>query len=1215
MAIIKRAIKRKRRTRKKANFLVSFFAYIRFAPIAGIVFLFLFFQTGVKATDTVTTYVVPAISDQEILPASVMSSAYLSSQMSISASPGEYEPATFVVKANSAVSQMTVAKTNLTSGGNTISSDNIDIKVVKVWWQAGDPVTGLLGAKQLVPELLLNNDALVTVDAADNYLTVTSTAIKISGASGIGGWGISPSTDDFPVQDTATLQPVDIANGTNKQFWITVNVPAGTAAGTYSSTITLASGGITLKILTLSVRVLPITLATPSLSYNLFYQGKLSTTSTGYIGLQKSETQFTAEMQDMVKHGITNVALARQYGAGWGDESTTTLARALEIKKNAGMDSSIFYSVSCVITGCSTSTMQKYGDVAALYGATNYYVYGFDEASMAGITSSINDMHAAGIKLFAAQYLADAQAIAGYLDTVVSPPGAPNKSLALTYHNVGHKIFSYLNPTSNAEAMETYRRNYGFVLWQNDYDGEMDWAYQYGIANTWDDFDSGGSGKDENLAYPTANGVIDTVGWEGFREAVDDIRYLTTLQNLIASPPAGKSITSAQNYLTNLKAADISKRDLNTIRADIINYILYFLDQGSAPAYANVCGNGTKETNEECDGSDLNGQSCTNFGYTGGTLSCRSDCYFDKSACTPALPLLISYATSTDFANGYSNRTQTNSKINVQSTADTLAYIDMTGADQSLIGYWSFNENGGTATYDSSGRGATGTLAGATTWVAGKFGSAVHFGGSDYITTSFFSIPSGGTGLTLSAWIKTESTDYQMIVNHNGPFYLSLNGDKLSGCVYDTIPTWICITGNTSVSLNVWHQAALTYDGVTLKLFLDGALDNSMQLYVSVSPISGGGNGCLQIGRYTDGGCNSGDGIYFKGAIDELMIWKRALSPAEIKGLYNASIFPPDFSSPALSDGSHSFHAYVTDTAGNSAWSATTTINTASYSSASNLNLSGLGLASTSTFKFLAGTEWDKFSAKTSSTFLATSLDGKKLDLGTGSSLLSLTPSGGEANLYFDTANYLSGGFVNKWTVSSSVEGTQVAATIQVPQVGQNIYYEIKVNGNHYIDLNPDAFGNVIFTYGGGFTTKDFTIEQKSTPEGGYAASTIAATGTPILSATTTPMSLSTSTAVEVLKETASSTAVLEATSTLKKIIPPVINKKIAPIVVQEKSKKPGLKKVLERITIASQSAASSTPPASVPMEQPIIKKSGIFHRIWEFLKRILRFFKSTSSI
>ncbi len=47
-----------------------------------------------------------------------------------------------------------------------------------------------------------------------------------------------------------------------------------------------------------------------------------------------------------------------------------------------------------------------------------------------------------------------------------------------------------------------------------------------------------------------------------------------------------------------------------------------------------VCGNGVIETGEQCDGSALGGQTCVSRGFTGGSLSCNSDCTFNTSSCT-----------------------------------------------------------------------------------------------------------------------------------------------------------------------------------------------------------------------------------------------------------------------------------------------------------------------------------------------------------------------------------------------------------------------------------------------------------------------------------------------------------------------------------------------------------------------------------------------------
>jgi hypothetical protein len=47
-----------------------------------------------------------------------------------------------------------------------------------------------------------------------------------------------------------------------------------------------------------------------------------------------------------------------------------------------------------------------------------------------------------------------------------------------------------------------------------------------------------------------------------------------------------------------------------------------------------TCGNGVADPNEQCDGSDLGGFTCSDLGFDGGTLVCTSYCEFDSFTCT-----------------------------------------------------------------------------------------------------------------------------------------------------------------------------------------------------------------------------------------------------------------------------------------------------------------------------------------------------------------------------------------------------------------------------------------------------------------------------------------------------------------------------------------------------------------------------------------------------
>ena len=76
------------------------------------------------------------------------------------------------------------------------------------------------------------------------------------------------------------------------------------------------------------------------------------------------------------------------------------------------------------------------------------------------------------------------------------------------------------------------------------------------------------------MTYPTADGVIDTIQWEGYREGVTDLRYLATLQQAIRQSPNTPAAVRAATFLAELKEADLSARDLDEIRSQMIDLIL-----------------------------------------------------------------------------------------------------------------------------------------------------------------------------------------------------------------------------------------------------------------------------------------------------------------------------------------------------------------------------------------------------------------------------------------------------------------------------------------------------------------------------------------------------------------------------------------------------------------------------------------------------------------
>ncbi len=91
--------------------------------------------------------------------------------------------------------------------------------------------------------------------------------------------------------------------------------------------------------------------------------------------------------------------------------------------------------------------------------------------------------------------------------------------------------------------------------------------------------------------------------------------------------------------------------------------------------------------------------------------------------------------------------------------------------------------------------------------------------------------------------------------------------------------------GNTTNwSANAWHYVVGTYDGSTMKLYVDGNLDGSQALSGAIST----NNQPVDIGR--NKACNN---QYFHGSIDEAAIYSRALSASEVAAHYAGSLYAP----------------------------------------------------------------------------------------------------------------------------------------------------------------------------------------------------------------------------------------------------------------------------------------------------------------------------------
>jgi hypothetical protein len=190
-------------------------------------------------------------------------------------------------------------------------------------------------------------------------------------------------------------------------------------------------------------------------------------------------------------------------------------------------------------------------------------------------------------------------------------------------------------------------------------------------------------------------------------------------------------------------------------------------------------------------------------------------------------------------------------------------------------------------TFDASGNGNVGSFqSGAVLTDTGAFGKSASFDGTDdYLHMGSNNPATGeftGSNLTVSAWIKPSIVSgVQTIAIKNGPFILELREDKLRGSIYSG--SWADVDGDILMQPNVWQLVSMVYDGANVSLYVNGVLDKQGAKTGNVT-----NSGCLTIGRSNNGGSCAGANHYFNGLIDEVSIYKSALTENELKTMYNA---------------------------------------------------------------------------------------------------------------------------------------------------------------------------------------------------------------------------------------------------------------------------------------------------------------------------------------
>lgn len=212
------------------------------------------------------------------------------------------------------------------------------------------------------------------------------------------------------------------------------------------------------------------------------------------------------------------------------------------------------------------------------------------------------------------------------------------------------------------------------------------------------------------------------------------------------------------------------------------------------------------------------------------------------------------------------------------------------------LAHWTFDEGSGTAVADVSGNRHDGTITGSTwTWLdPGRFGRALHLEQGDYVSVDGF--PNATASWTVSVWVKIPSQAVGIgeatIISTEDVFkggwelnVTALTTDLHYHFGFFTGPgtyDWTYNACQSCVRLDQWQHLAAVVDGgaLTLAFYVDGHLVKRTKVPQPILP----GVPTLYMGRWA----TSDPPRLLIGSLDDVAIWNRALSSAEIALLNQA---------------------------------------------------------------------------------------------------------------------------------------------------------------------------------------------------------------------------------------------------------------------------------------------------------------------------------------
>ncbi len=512
-----------------------------------------------------------------VLPLSMPPMDSIGKPLRVRACAGEYEPASFAIRALQPVRDLSVRSTDLLNGDLRIPADAIEAHVVKVWRQAGPPTMAdaTLGVGPEVPELLLKDDRV--------KLTGSRPRLRLDG----------------PIGTTVEAD-------TTKQIWLTIHVPDKTPPGSYRGRVAVTVSGEAVAHLPLEVQVLPFPLALSRKKQGIWFKAERRRDQREYV----ERDVYRRLLDDVRAHGMQFVTIR---GRGLG-----TAEDVLQIHQSAGMTGTAIWSSWFPSSAPDfrplranlEAATRKHGYSELLFQAADEpnseaqiaraLAY-FQKVKKAGGRTFCNIMPEYAVRL-GDQLDVPCVGYSNFFGSIERPePIAGESSEAVSRLLKTHEEVWYYWQC-RVEDPRINRLLFGFLLMKSPATGAM--PYTYGTLEAEAPFDDWSalqigqvSRAGGGAVYHARDGAVPTIQWEAAREGVDDARYVSTLEALIqkaaANPKLAAAVARANKSLQATYSrlpghlystmARVAPSTLDAMRTEIVEAILTLRQSMASP--------------------------------------------------------------------------------------------------------------------------------------------------------------------------------------------------------------------------------------------------------------------------------------------------------------------------------------------------------------------------------------------------------------------------------------------------------------------------------------------------------------------------------------------------------------------------------------------------------------------------------------------------------